>query len=174
MSIFGKIRSAKKAAEEHRKSEIVTAPDLEVKKPYKHVPTHAAHDAVSGSSLQLSTDLVGKIKEQRRRASELGPLPGSESLIAKTPPPNLHRSAADLSIMSVMQQEQREQFEQFQANQLKVPDLSQNPYRFNGSKSSGRNRMPRNMSNTSLSRGKSPLSNTISGTASPNLYMQSS
>jgi hypothetical protein len=166
MSIFGKIRNAKKAADDHRKSATVApAPEPEVKRSYKHVPTHAAQDALSGSSSQLSTtDLVSKIKEQRRRASELGPLsPGGLDLHISKLPPSRQRSAGDLSITSVMQQQQKEQFEQFQASQLKIPDPSLNPYRFNGAKSSARNRMPRNMSNTSLSRAKSPLSNTISG-----------
>jgi hypothetical protein len=166
MSIFGKIRSAKKAANDHRHSTAtVAASEPEAKKSYKHVPTHAAQDALSGSSAQLSTtDLVSKIKEQRRRASELGPLPPPDTYFTKIPPALRQRSAGDLSITSVMQQQQKEQFEQFQASQMKLADPSRNPYRFNGGNSS-RSRASRNMSNTSLSKRKSPLSNTISGTS---------
>jgi hypothetical protein len=172
MSIFGKIRNAKKAADGHKKSEAVApVAEPEVKKVYKHVPTHAAQDALSGSSSQLSTaELLAKIKEQRQRMSELpvSQTSGSESYFSKVPPNSTQkRSTADLSITSVMLQQQQEQFEMFQASQFNYSDPKRNPYRFTGG-SPSRNRLSKNMSSTSLTRGKSPLSNTISGTFSLN------
>jgi hypothetical protein len=176
MSIFGKIRHAKKAADDHRKSSTVApVPEPEVKKSYKHVPTHAAQDALSVSSSQVSSSaLLAQIKEQRRRVSELGPIQpgGSETFFSKVPANASslrQRSAGDLSITSVMKLEQQQQFEQFQASQLKQLDPKRNPYRYTGSNSSTRKAQSRNMSNTSLARMKSPLSNTISGNKFQNL-----
>jgi hypothetical protein len=171
MSIFGKIRNAKKAADDHKKpSSIASEPEPEVKKVYKHVPTHAAQDALSGSSSQLSTaELLAKIKQQRQRMSDMPVLPpgGSETHFSKVPPNSVRqKSTGDLSITSVMLQQQQEQFEMFQASQFNQMEPKKNPYRYTGG-SSPRNRMPKNLSHTSLSRGKSPLSNTISGIYCP-------
>jgi hypothetical protein len=50
MSIISRILSAKKAAEEHKEVSKATATlQQHLQKPYKHVPTHAAIDALSGA-----------------------------------------------------------------------------------------------------------------------------
>ena len=49
MSIFSKIKGAKKAAKDHKVSSQAEITDKPAPTPYKHVPTHAAVDALSGA-----------------------------------------------------------------------------------------------------------------------------
>ena len=50
MSIFSKIKGAKKAAKDHEQAQQGPAPETVDKPiPYKHVPTHAAIDAMAGA-----------------------------------------------------------------------------------------------------------------------------
>ncbi|KAH8667550.1 hypothetical protein BGZ60DRAFT_528848 [Tricladium varicosporioides] len=72
MSVFSKIKQSKKAAAEHKakaagKEEVVQAP----KAPYKHVPTHAAVDALSGAPSSWKHSDQSKIKEHHQRRSQM-------------------------------------------------------------------------------------------------------
>jgi len=167
MAIFSKIRNAKKAADEQRKSAppAPTEPNPPGNKSYKHVPTHAAQDARAGSP-QSETDVAQQIQEQRRRLTELGPpRAGTDRVInsflqqqERSKALSRQRSASDLSIRSVMQQQQYDQ-------SIQPHSRGRNPYTYTGQKPSSRCRTPgsRTGSNISLSRGKSPLSNSITG-----------
>lgn len=72
MSIFSKLRNAKKAADKHKQG---TKPTEEPKAvtPYKHVPTHAAIDALSGapSSWQHADRASIRYQNDKRR-SQMG------------------------------------------------------------------------------------------------------
>ncbi len=65
MSIFSRMKFAKKAAEEH-KAKTSKQEDLP-KVPYKHVPTHAAVDALSGAPSSWKHEDRPKIKELHKR-----------------------------------------------------------------------------------------------------------
>ncbi|KAI9050478.1 hypothetical protein LZ554_005641 [Drepanopeziza brunnea f. sp. 'monogermtubi'] len=71
MSLFSKIKRSKKAAKEHKAKEKQKDPKEAVKVPYKHVPTHAAIDALSGAPSSWNQDDRPKIKEQHKRRSEM-------------------------------------------------------------------------------------------------------
>ena len=66
MSIFSKIKGAKKAADQHKevKSQSSEAPR---KVAYKHVPTHAAIDALSGAPSSWKEEDRAAIRVQNRR-----------------------------------------------------------------------------------------------------------
>jgi len=74
MSVFSKIKFAKKAAKEH-KGKAAAEKDSNgqevVKKPYKHVPTHAAVDALSGAPSSWKAEDKPKIKEHHKRRSQM-------------------------------------------------------------------------------------------------------
>lgn len=70
MSIFSKIKGASKAAKEHKKAK---APDLGVQKPtparQRHVPTHAAIDAMLGAPSSCKEVDRSAIRAQHKRRS---------------------------------------------------------------------------------------------------------
>ncbi|KAF4621642.1 hypothetical protein G7Y89_g14506 [Cudoniella acicularis] len=71
MSVFSRIRQSKKAAKEHKaKAAAAEAPKV-VKVPYKHVPTHAAVDALSGAPSSWKHTDRSKIKEHHQRRSQM-------------------------------------------------------------------------------------------------------
>jgi len=74
MSIFSKIRGAKKAADKHKGSKTqnsgVEKPDKPVV-PYRHVPTHAAIDALSGAPSSWKAQDKSAIKAQYNRRSAM-------------------------------------------------------------------------------------------------------
>lgn len=69
MSIFSKLKASKKAAKEHKAAEKQKEPETTI--PYKHTPTHAAVDALSGAPSSWSRDDRSKIKAQHKRRSEM-------------------------------------------------------------------------------------------------------
>jgi hypothetical protein len=70
MSVFSKIKLSKRAAKQHKEKE--KEKDAEpVKVAYKHVPTHAAFDALNGAPPSWKHDDRTKIKEQHKRRSEM-------------------------------------------------------------------------------------------------------
>jgi len=71
MSIFSKLRNAKKAADKHKGAKAVV--ETKPVTPYKHVPTHAAIDALSGapSSWQHSDRDSIRYQNEKRR-SQMG------------------------------------------------------------------------------------------------------
>jgi len=72
MSIFGKIKSSKKAAAEHRKA-AADAAAVEASKPppppYRHVPTHAAQDAITGTPSSTDVDRAAVRRANHRRST---------------------------------------------------------------------------------------------------------
>ncbi|TVY48107.1 hypothetical protein LOCC1_G001166 [Lachnellula occidentalis] len=71
MSVFSKISLSRKAAKEHKAKVAEKEPDPDVKVPYKHVPTHAAVDALNGAPSTWRVDDRSKIKEHHKRRSEM-------------------------------------------------------------------------------------------------------
>ncbi|KAG4027092.1 hypothetical protein MFRU_033g00620 [Monilinia fructicola] len=77
MSIFSKIKSSKKAAQQHK--EKATAEEQQQKQaeeavakiPYKHVPTHAAVDALSGAPSSWKNEDRSKIREHHKRRGQM-------------------------------------------------------------------------------------------------------
>jgi len=69
MSIFSKLKNAKKAADQHKQVTKATE-ETNVVTPYKHVPTHAAIDALSGapSSWQHSDRASIRYQNNKRRS----------------------------------------------------------------------------------------------------------
>src|SRR6187402_3478162 len=73
MSVFSKIKMSRKAAKEHKvkAAEKEKDPNEVVKLPYKHVPTHAAVDALSGAPSSWKHEDRPKIKEHHQRRSQM-------------------------------------------------------------------------------------------------------
>ncbi|KUJ14396.1 uncharacterized protein LY89DRAFT_137942 [Mollisia scopiformis] len=73
MSVFSKIVMSRKAAKEHKNkvAEKDKEPEQNVKAPYKHIPTHAAVDALSGAPSSWKHEDRPKIKEHHKRRSQM-------------------------------------------------------------------------------------------------------
>ncbi|TKA79363.1 hypothetical protein B0A49_01010 [Cryomyces minteri] len=99
MSIFSKIKGAKQAADQH-KAAPAAADDKPKLAPYKHVPTHAAVDALSGApSSWKAEDRERIIAQNKRRSamtrtnSDLSNFSGSRGNMHRLPgPPDEHTS----------------------------------------------------------------------------------
>lgn len=76
MSIFSKIKHAEQAANQHKSSvAIARQPPVETKEtkiPYRHIPTHAAVDALSGAPSSWKEEDRSAIKAQNERRSIIG------------------------------------------------------------------------------------------------------
>ncbi|KAH7110587.1 hypothetical protein B0J11DRAFT_205079 [Dendryphion nanum] len=111
MSIFSRIRKAKKAAADHKKETTQAEESKPPVVPYKHIPTHAAQDALAANPIRWThEETKARIAEAKQRMSMRVP---------STPPTVLHTRAnsehsfptqpmvrpahSDLSIVSVMQ-----------------------------------------------------------------------
>lgn len=73
MSVFSKIMMSRKAAKEAKEHKTVEKQKEEAaaKAPYKHIPTHAAVDALSGAPSTWKVDDRSKIKEHHKRRSQM-------------------------------------------------------------------------------------------------------
>jgi hypothetical protein len=75
MSIFGKFNKGRKEAKAQLKEKAAEKEGDDsvavVKEPYKHIPTHAAVDALSGAPSTWKIDDRLKIKEHHKRRSQL-------------------------------------------------------------------------------------------------------
>jgi hypothetical protein len=73
MSVFSKIMMSRKAAKEAKEQKTVVKQKEEAvaKTPYKHVPTHAAVDALSGAPSTWKVDDRSKIREHHKRRSQM-------------------------------------------------------------------------------------------------------
>ncbi|KAI9832191.1 MAG: hypothetical protein M1819_004543 [Sarea resinae] len=71
MSIFSKIRGAKKAANEHKTKVQESDTVADQPAPYRHVPTHAAVDALSGAPSSWKAEDRTQIKAQYQRRSAM-------------------------------------------------------------------------------------------------------
>ena len=66
MSIFSKIKSSKQAAQKHKAVKAST-PEVQAPAPYRHVPTHAAVDALSGAPAGWKAEDRPAIQEANRK-----------------------------------------------------------------------------------------------------------
>ncbi|KAK1999350.1 hypothetical protein LX36DRAFT_669546 [Colletotrichum falcatum] len=91
MSVFALIKKSRQQAKEHKQkqAEKTTEPP---KEPYRHVPTHAAFDALSGAPSSFKHDDRPKIMEQNRRRSAM-----NLSGLTRTPGSSLPRVTSSLS-----------------------------------------------------------------------------
>jgi len=74
MSIFSKIKNSKNAAKKHKEKAAekeAVEEVVAVKAPYKHIPTHAAVDALSGAPSTWKADDRSKIREHHKRRSQM-------------------------------------------------------------------------------------------------------
>jgi hypothetical protein len=73
MSVFSKIKQGRKAAKEHKAKKVEENKENEVpvKVPYKHIPTHAAVDALSGAPSSWKHEDRSKIKHHHERRSQM-------------------------------------------------------------------------------------------------------
>lgn len=71
MSVFSKIVRSKKAASAHKQEEQQKEKNVPAKVPYKHVPTHAAIDALSGAPSTWKVEDRSKIREHHKRRSQM-------------------------------------------------------------------------------------------------------
>ncbi len=69
MSVFSKIMMSRKAAKEHKNK--VAEKEKETEAAYKHTPTHAAVDALSGAPSSWKLEDRSKIKEHHKRRSQM-------------------------------------------------------------------------------------------------------
>ncbi|KAF2434589.1 hypothetical protein EJ08DRAFT_693618 [Tothia fuscella] len=173
MSIFSKIRNAKKAANEHKRSTSTSqgSSKAEGKKPaYNHVPTHAAQDARIASSY-TTPDVRQRIQEEQRK-SRLSPnKTGSDMFLQHgSKMPMKQKSAGDLSIHSVMGKHFSQAASFVQMEELEVS----NPYGFHpnnkrvsGTGSTKSSRI--NSAATTTMKGKSPLFNKLSADQIPEI-----
>ena len=71
MSVFAKLRRSRQAAKEHQAKAAEQKKKEETKEPYRHVPTHAATDAISGAPPTWRADDRTRILENNRRRSAM-------------------------------------------------------------------------------------------------------
>ncbi|APA07346.1 hypothetical protein sscle_02g021160 [Sclerotinia sclerotiorum 1980 UF-70] len=76
MSIFSKIKGSKKAAQQHKEKTIADenqkkSEEEVTKVPYKHIPTHAAIDALSGAPSSWKNEDRTKIREHHKRRGQM-------------------------------------------------------------------------------------------------------
>jgi hypothetical protein len=85
MSIFSRLKNSKKAAKEHKaKASQQIAVEEIPKTPYKHVPTHAAVDALSGAPSSWKHEDRPKIIEHHKRRSMMSIGRAGSSLSTRT------------------------------------------------------------------------------------------
>ncbi|KAI0191830.1 hypothetical protein EV127DRAFT_62370 [Xylaria flabelliformis] len=71
MSVFSIIRRGRAQAKEHNAKQADKDKEEAVKLPYKHIPTHAAADAIATAPSSWRQDDRSKIREQNRRRSAM-------------------------------------------------------------------------------------------------------
>lgn len=67
MSVFNVMKKGREQAKQHNANEAEKAKEVATKAPYKHVPTHAATDALSGAPANWQEDYRRRIKEQNQK-----------------------------------------------------------------------------------------------------------
>ncbi|OHW90835.1 hypothetical protein CSPAE12_10552 [Colletotrichum incanum] len=91
MSVFSLIKRSRQQAKEHKQKQAEKAAEPP-KEPYRHVPTHAAIDALSGAPSSFKHEDRPKIMEQNRRRSAM-----AASGLTRMPGPTLPRVSSSLS-----------------------------------------------------------------------------
>lgn len=71
MSVFSRIKRSRQQAKEHSQKQADKAKEEPPKEPYRHIPTHAAIDALSAAPPGWKQDDRPKIMEQNRRRSAM-------------------------------------------------------------------------------------------------------
>ena len=95
MSIFSKIRGAKKAADQHKGVKTQKGGDENTDKPipYRHRPTHAAIDALSGAPSSWKAQDRTAIKAQYKRRSAMSRNGSSLSTVTMMQPSTNHQGS---------------------------------------------------------------------------------
>ncbi|KAL8802358.1 MAG: hypothetical protein Q9200_006604 [Gallowayella weberi] len=96
MSFFSKIKTAKKAADKHKQAKASEVP-VEVKAapvPYRHVPTHAAIDALTGAPSSWREEDRVAIRHQHKRRSMMT---RNSSILSGTLHPSSSYTGSDFS-----------------------------------------------------------------------------
>ncbi|KAL8729615.1 MAG: hypothetical protein Q9181_004939 [Wetmoreana brouardii] len=101
MSIFTKIKGAKKAADKHKHAK---ASEIPVEKkdtpvPYRHIPTHAATDALTGAPSSWREEDRAAIKHQHKRRSMMT---RNSSALSGTLYPSSSYTGSDFSSYGMM------------------------------------------------------------------------
>ncbi|KAI1108695.1 hypothetical protein F5Y14DRAFT_456764 [Nemania sp. NC0429] len=96
MSVFSIIKRGRAQAKEHSAKQTDKDKDETVKLPYKHIPTHAATDAIATAPASWKQDDRSKIREQNRRRSAMAANGMSHSAL-----PRVGSSLANVSYPSV-------------------------------------------------------------------------
>ncbi|GKT59175.1 hypothetical protein ColTof4_12534 [Colletotrichum tofieldiae] len=91
MSVFSLIKRSRQQAKEHKQKQAEKAAEPP-KEPYRHVPTHAAIDALSGAPSSFKHEDRPKIMEQNRRRSAM-----AANGLTRMPGPTLPRVSSSLS-----------------------------------------------------------------------------
>jgi hypothetical protein len=97
MSVFSKLKLAKKASKEHKAKAAEKDKEQVAKVPYKHVPTHAAVDALSGAPSSWKAEDRPKIREHHKRRSQMAVSRAGSSLSTVS---NMHSIAGSSYIHS--------------------------------------------------------------------------
>ncbi|CAO1596829.1 hypothetical protein XANCAGTX0491_000659 [Xanthoria calcicola] len=101
MSIFSKIKGAKKAADKHKQAKSTEVP-VEIKDtpiPYRHIPTHAAVDALTGAPASWREEDRVAIKHQHKRRSMMT---RNSSTLSGTLHPSSSYAGSDFSNYGMM------------------------------------------------------------------------
>jgi hypothetical protein len=99
MSIFSRIKRTRQQAKEHSAKETEKNEETAIKLPYKHVPTHAAVDALSGAPSSWQHEYRPRILEQNRKRSAVAdsvmhPNPRTSSLLPYVSYPSIYAAPA--------------------------------------------------------------------------------
>ncbi|KAL1840566.1 hypothetical protein VTJ49DRAFT_298 [Mycothermus thermophilus] len=105
MSVFSVIKRGRQAAKEHKEEQAKKQREENQKPPYKHIPKHAAIDALSGGPAGWRENDRRRIVEQNRRRSAMGSNnAGSTAHLGQFPPsfhpatlPRVHSSLSHVS-----------------------------------------------------------------------------
>lgn len=93
MSVFSLIKRSRQQAKEHNQKQAERAKAEPPKQPYRHVPTHAAVDALSGAPSSWKHEDRPRIMEQNRRRSAMA----ASGMNMRMPGPSLPRVSSSLS-----------------------------------------------------------------------------
>ncbi|OLN88095.1 hypothetical protein CCHL11_00501 [Colletotrichum chlorophyti] len=93
MSVFSLLKRSRQQAKEHSQKQAEKEKAEAAKVPYRHVPTHAAIDALSGAPSSFRNEDRSRIVEQNRRRSAMA----ASGMNMRMPGPSLPRVSSSLS-----------------------------------------------------------------------------
>lgn len=104
MAFFSKLRKAKGAAEEHKKATAAAQEQPKPKVPYKHVPVHAATDALSATPTTIRAEelreRIAAARRSRSVSSTSGKARSGTALYLSVNSPNRSRPSSISSLPS--------------------------------------------------------------------------